>query len=81
MKQKLIKICNSVGIIIPNEIRQEAGLTLGDSVAVGYNAYEQSINVNKEDRQKHASLTPEFYDWLKKFNAKYKNALTELAKK
>ena len=26
-------------------------------------------------------LTPEFYDWLKKFNAKYKNALTELAKK
>ena len=35
----------------------------------------------KTKRDAGADITPEFYQWLKKFNAKYRNALTELAKK
>ena len=82
MKQKLIKIGNSTGIIIPYEIREEAGLKLGDNVAVNYAPNGQSIIISKKGgAQSTPSITPEFYDWLKKFNKKYKNALTELAKK
>jgi hypothetical protein len=31
--------------------------------------------------RKASGITPEFMDWLEKFNGKYKSALSELAKK
>ena len=82
MKQKIIKIGNSLGVIIPYEVREEAGLKLGDSVDMEYNPGGEALTISKKGgSQNSSSITPEFYDWLKKFNKKYKNALTELAKK
>ena len=80
MKQKIIKIGNSAGIILPKEIRKELGLKLGDSVAIEYNAQEGVAQIGSKNKTS-PSIQPEFYDWLQKFNAKYKTALTELAKK
>ena len=82
MKQKIIKIGNSAGIILPRELQKELGLKLGDSVAVEYNASSGfavlAKDSPKEPKQEHVL---ELNDWLKKFNAKYKTALTDLAKK
>lgn len=80
MKQKIRKIGNSAGIIIPKEIQKEAGLKLGDNVIVGYSPQEEIINIGKSNKKK-SPITPEFYKWLKQFNTKYKKALTELSKK
>ncbi len=81
MKQKIIKIGNSVGIILPKQIQEELGIKLGDNVAIEYNAQEKTATLGTGKSSRTAPLTPEFYDWLNKFNAKYKTALTELAKK
>lgn len=82
MKQKIIKIGNSAGIILPKKIQDELGLKLGDTVAVDYNANSGFALLAKEGKQqKKSSDIPELDDWLKKFNAKYKTALTDLAKK
>lgn len=82
MKQKIIKIGNSAGVIIPYELREEAGLKLGDSVSVDYMPGGQALSISKKgEGGTSPSITPEFYDWLNKFNKKYKKALTELAKR
>ena len=82
MKRKVVKIGNALGITLPQEIREDAGLKLGDSVMIEHNTADQSILISKSGKKKATSkLTPEFYDWLERFNKKYKKALTELAKK
>jgi len=84
-KVKLIKIGNSVGFTLPANVREEAGLKLGDAVMMDYNLDNHELVISKDDKKRKkttsSSVTPEFYDWLKRFNARYKNALTELAKK
>ncbi len=82
MKTKIRKIGNSMGVIIPKEVQKEAELKLGDNVAVLYSPSESTVVIGKEEDMKVKSpITPEFYNWLKNFNKKYKKALTELAKK
>ncbi len=81
-KQKIIKIGNSAGVILPQDILKETGLKLGDNVAVDYNAQDKTaIIANENNKKAPSAITPEFYDWLNRFNKKYKKALTELAKK
>ncbi len=82
MKQKIIKIGNSAGIILPQKLQKDLGLKLGDTVAVDYNAASGFVVFAKEysSHTRQADI-PELKDWLKKFNVKYKTALTELAKK
>jgi AbrB family looped-hinge helix DNA binding protein len=48
MKQKIIKIGNSVGVTLPYEIREELDLKLGDSVSVDYMPGGQSIIISKK---------------------------------
>jgi putative addiction module antidote len=82
MKQKIIKIGNSVGIIIPYEIREEVGLKLGDSVSVEHTLGEQSLTVSKKGKtQNFSSITPNFMRIVEKVNKQYGPALRELAGK
>jgi antitoxin component of MazEF toxin-antitoxin module len=37
MKQKIIKIGNSAGIILPQKLQTELGVKVGDNLAVEYN--------------------------------------------
>ena len=49
---------------------------------IEHNLVDQTILVSKTGKKKAASkLTPEFYDWLERFNKKNKKSLTELAKR
>jgi putative addiction module antidote len=82
MKKRIIKIGNSAGVILPKEVREEAGLKLGDNVAIAYSSQEEGVVIGKQENKKNNSpITPEFHDWLKRFNKRHKKALSELAKK
>ena len=81
MEQRVIQIGNSVGVIIPRVLQKESTLKPGDRIIVEKDPVGDSFIVSKKGTQKHLSVTPEFFSWLKKFNNKYKDALAELAKK
>lgn len=82
MLQKVIKVGNSYTVTIPRGFVDEIKLKAGQKVRV-----EEDIEFEMLTAQplraslKQGRLTPEFLTWLKKFNAKYKDALLELAKK
>jgi len=73
MTQKLIKIGNSLGTIVPAEIIKKFGLKKGDAVDVNV----QPTGLSK----KGTTITPEFKKWLEKFNKEYGRSLQELANK
>lgn len=84
MKQKIIKIGNSVGVTLPYEIREELDLKLGDSVSVDYMPGGKSIILSKKEKGKDASfssITPDFMKVVEKVNKQYGPALKELANK
>lgn len=80
-QRKLYKNGNSIAVTMPKEYLKDLNLRDGSEVIVEKNAISQTITIGKKGKRVDSSLTPEFYNWLKEFNAKYKNALTELAKK
>lgn len=82
MKQKIIKIGNSVGIILSRTIRDKSGLKLGDSINVEYNSQDNSVVVNKKGSKKTtSSITPRFLRIVEKVNKQYASAFRELADK
>ncbi len=81
MEQKVIQIGNSVGVIIPQLLQKESALKAGDKVIIERNSVNDSFVISKKGSQKGSSITPEFLDWLRKFNNKHKDALSELAKR
>ena len=82
MKKKIIKVGNSYAITIPKSFIQDAGLTYGQPLEVDVDADSEVLRIRKSSSAKGKdTITPEFVDWLEKFNKKYKHVLTELAKK
>jgi putative addiction module antidote len=79
MQQTIIKVGNSLAVTLPSEYVKAGKLKAGQKVFVEADAELDLVQIKTQSNKK--TLTPEFHDWLKKFNAKYKNALTELAKK
>ena len=79
MQQTIIKVGNSLAVTLPSNFVKESNLKAGQKVFVEADSELDLIQIKTQTNNK--TLTPEFYDWLKKFNAKYKTALTELAKK
>lgn len=82
MKKKLIKVGNSYAITIPKSFLQDAALSYGQPLEVDIDSDSEVITIRKSTATKGKdNITPEFVDWLDKFNKKYKHVLTELAKK
>jgi len=73
MIQKIIKVGNSYAVTIPKQTVNKNNLEVGQEVEVSI----RPITVSPPE----SNLNPEFFSWLKGFNARYKDALTELAKK
>ena len=80
MQQTVIQVGNSLAVTLPAAFVKASNLKAGQKVFVEADA-EMDLMQIKTQSQKGTTLTPEFYQWLKKINATYKNALTELAKK
>lgn len=85
MEQKLIKIGNSLGVIIPQTLRKNTSLKVGDTVLVEKDSEGEMFLIRtkkgSKKNKKEDALDPAFLTWLEKFNARYKKALTELANK
>lgn len=82
MLQKVIRVGNSYAVTIPKGFADEVKLKAGQKVKVDEDIELETLTVQPvRSNLKQGSLTPEFLTWLKKFNAKYKGALKELAKK
>ena len=83
MLQKILQVGNSYAITIPKDFVRETKLKAGQKIRVDIDVDSATLSVQpvrKSSAQK-GNLTPEFLSWLKKFNARYKDALKELAKK
>lgn len=82
MLQKIIQVGNSLAVTIPRGFANQVGIKPGQKVMVDEDVKSGVLTVQSaKPRAVTGSLTPEFLQWLKKFNARYKDALTELAKK
>lgn len=79
-QQTVIKVGNSLAVTLPKKFVEGRNIKAGQNVFVEADSEIDFVHITTKETGKH-SLTPEFYEWLKKFNTKYKNALTELAKK
>lgn len=78
MIQKIIKVGNSIGVIIPNEIAKKAGLKVGKKVFVEKDPNGSTVLIN-EDANVLSSITPGFLNIVENINKKYGVALKNLA--
>ena len=81
MEQSIVQIGNSVGLIIPKEVKEKLGLKKGSKVVVEVSRDSKSMVISRVGTARGATITPEFLEWLSAFNKEYGPALDELAKK
>ncbi len=77
--QKLTKIGNSVGIVIPKDLRKLLGIDVGSELYIEGGADQKTIILNKE--KPSTKVDPQFFELVKKVDKQYENALRELASK
>lgn len=81
MLQKIIQVGNSLAVTIPSSFAETVGWKAGEKVFVSEDTESEALKIQQTERSTKAGITPEFQSWLKKFNAKHKTVLGELAKK
>lgn len=82
MTQKIIQVGNSLAVTIPSDFAREAKLKAGQKIRVDEDYESKTLTVQPVDAEtKSGNITPEFLNWLKKFNSKHKDVLKELSKK
>ncbi len=79
MKQKVIQIGNSVGVVIPKKYLRETGLREGSWIYVEKDPNGKTLMISQDQEVFTSSITPEFLKTLKKINQKYRGAFEELA--
>ncbi len=72
---QLSKHGNSTGLTLTREVLQAAGLARGDEVVVSVSDVDGSITVRKADDDRQRAM-----EIGKRFMARYRHALAELAK-
>lgn len=78
MKQKIIKIGNSTGIIIPQKAREATGIKLGDSVMVG--TYGNSLKITPlKKKTEEGEVDAKFMKMVDEFLTEHEDVLKELA--
>ena len=80
MLQKIIKVGNSYAVTIPKKFIDKYQWKIGQNIHVDENEEQPLLTIADQPIEKKP-LDPEFYEWLKSFNKKYKTALAQLAKK
>lgn len=81
MIQKIIKVGNSLGVLIPRELVAQVGLVAGNKVYMEKDPNGTSIVINKNSKVFSSSITPDFLRIVDNINKKYGVALKNLAKK
>jgi len=82
MKKKIIKIGNSAGIMLPQNIREEAGLKLGDNVSIMYNGESKVVTITPLEKEKDTGgVDAKFMKLTDEFIAEHEDVLRALANK
>ena len=81
MLQKIIQAGNSLAVTIPSSFAETVGWKAGAKVLVIADPESEVLRIQQQETTLKSGITPEFHNWLKKFNAKYKGVLEELSKK
>ena len=80
MEQKVIKIGNSLGILIPSKVIKKLKLHQGQVLNLELYEREKTLAL-RIDKNMAYGVTPEFIGFLKEFSDRYSDALTELARR
>ena len=78
--QKIIKIGNSAGVILPIDFIRSAKLKVEDEVEMEVDKVTKSILITPKKFRSKIMKQFEFYNWLNEYTEKNKNLLKELAK-
>ncbi len=78
-QQKIIKIGNSLGVILPVEYVKSHDFKAGQTVFV-VSDKDSGVQISTKEQLTH-SLTPEFKQWLDTVTTKHVHVIRELAKK
>lgn len=81
MIQKIIRVGNSYGVIIPKEVIKQLRIKEGEKVRLEAYPELSMFAVKQAGATADTKLTPEFKNWLDRFTKKNKKLLLELAHK
>lgn len=79
--QTVFKAGNSDAVVISPEIKKKTGIKTGSKIVVGVASDGKTIVINEVGDKTKATLTTDFFEWMKSFNREYGSALAELSKK
>lgn len=79
MLQKVIQIGNSLGLILPQKVREELGIKIGDDVTLEKKGQDYVISVS--DKKIAGGVDAKFMQMADEFIEDHKDVLQELAKR
>ena len=79
MIQKIIRVGNSLGIIIPNEVARKSNLKVGKKVFIDKDPNGSTVLISENANTFKSSVTPDFLKIVNSINKKYGTALRNLA--
>lgn len=79
MQQSVIQIGNSVGVILPKNVREEVGLKVGDRVVV--EKKENKIVLSPTKKKFLTGVDVKFMKMVDDFATEHQDVLEELAKR
>jgi putative addiction module antidote len=77
--QKLTRIGNSVGVVIPKELRDLLNLEVGSELYIQSDADNKTIVLSKE--KPGTKVDAQFFELVKEIGKQYETSLKELASK
>lgn len=80
MLQTVMQVGNSLAITLPKQFVDAKGIKAGQKMLVDADNDLSLVQV-RTSNSIAPKVTPEFKQWLDKFNARYKTGLAELANK
>jgi len=81
MKQKIIKIGSSIGIVIPKPVAEDKGYRLGGEVDIHPEVDSNDIRIRPITTQKKTVLDPAILQWADEFIVKNRELLVRLKDK
>lgn len=80
MLQTVMQVGNSLAVTLPKQFVNGKKIKAGQKVLVDSDIDLSIVQIRTENSIS-PKLTPEFKQWLDRFNARYKTGLAQLAKK
>lgn len=81
MKQKIIQIGSSIGVVIPKPLAEEKGYKVGGSINLHTEQDSNVIRIEPAEIKKESAVDPAILTWTNEFIDKNRELLKRLADK